>query len=272
MKLSFSERHGHKDVKGIQVNSMDESLRIRLTNYVRGELDYLDGEHRDMILSYIGTEGLVKEGGFYPEFYLEALIDKIKNATWHDVYSILEFIVPIFVNIRGEYKKNPQKAISNINRILEMEKAGYKYCSDMIIPVTNENEVCEIIKATETKYESVNTHITKALKLYADRVHPDYENSIKESISAVEAMCCIIMGNDKATLKPALDRLGSKGINIHPAQKEAFKKLYGYTSDENGIRHAGIDFVNVSSEDANFMLVSCSSFVNYLIQKYEKTV
>jgi len=44
----------------------------------------------------------------------------------------------------------------------------------------------------------------------------------------------------------------------------------GYTSDENGIRHGGIDFTNAPAEDAKYMLVSCSSFVNYLIEKWSK--
>ena len=53
--------------------------------------------------------------------------------------------------------------------------------------------------------------------------------------------------------------------------KEAFGKLYGYTSDANGIRHAG-DIGGPSStfEEAKFMLVSCSAFINYLIGVSEK--
>lgn len=47
-----------------------------------------------------------------------------------------------------------------------------------------------------------------------------------------------------------------------------FSQRYGYASDENGIRHGGIDFKDVPSEDAKYMLVSCSAFVNYLIQKF----
>lgn len=53
---------------------------------------------------------------------------------------------------------------------------------------------------------------------------------------------------------------------IHAGLKSAFNMLYGYTSDANGIRHAG-DIGGPSStfEEAKFMLVSCSAFVNYLI-------
>jgi len=52
--------------------------------------------------------------------------------------------------------------------------------------------------------------------------------------------------------------------------EKAFLELYGYTSDENGICHGGIDFASVPAEDAKYMLVSSSAFVNYLIEKWGK--
>lgn len=36
------------------------------------------------------------------------------------------------------------------------------------------------------------------------------------------------------------------------------------------IRHGGMDFKNAPAEDAKYMLVSCSAFVNYLIEKWSK--
>ena len=50
-----------------------------------------------------------------------------------------------------------------------------------------------------------------------------------------------------------------------------FEKIYGYTSDQDGIRHAILDeSKTVEPEDALFMLVSCSAFCNYLQQKAVK--
>ena len=34
--------------------------------------------------------------------------------------------------------------------------------------------------------------------------------------------------------------------------------------------HGGIDFTKASEEDARYMMVSCSAFINYLIQKNNK--
>ena len=123
-----------------------------------------------------------------------------------------------------------------------------------------------------SEFESVNIHFKKAIECYSDRTFPDYENSIKESISAVEAMCCIITGIDgsNSTLGKTLKKLKDKGVYVHPALESAFSSMYGYTSDENGIRHGGIDFTNAHEEDAKYMLLSCSAFVNYLIAKLSK--
>ena len=61
-----------------------------------------------------------------------------------------------------------------------------------------------------------------------------------------------------------------KSINIHPTLKSAFNKLYGWTSDADGIRHAMTDVPNLQAEDARFMMVICSAFVNYLVEKATK--
>lgn len=83
-------------------------------------------------------------------------------------------------------------------------------------------------------------------------------------------MCCIIAEDPKATLGEALKKLEGKGVKIHKAFQNAMASLYGFTSDTGGIRHGSIDFAGASSEDAKYMLISCSAFVNYLIEKWEK--
>ena len=52
--------------------------------------------------------------------------------------------------------------------------------------------------------------------------------------------------------------------------KAGYEKMYGYTSDADGIRHGGIDFTNAPAEDAKYMLISCSAFVNYLVEKFSR--
>ncbi len=139
----------------------------------------------------------------------------------------------------------------------------------MISPITDEEELSEIEKALKNPIDSVKEHIKQSLSLFSDRENPDYRNSIKEAISAVESLCRIISDNPNATLGDALKHIEkSDNVELHPALKDAFSKLYGWTSDKkSGIRHGFMDITNLSDEDARFMLIACSAFINYLFEK-----
>lgn len=161
-------------------------------------------------------------------------------------------------------------AIEKYSQLLKDENQPYRLHENKLIPLVSDLELAEIEAATTTCHDSVNKHVEKAWTFFSNRKSPDYENSIKESISAVEAMCCIITGltGAKATLGAAIKKLKDNGVHIHGAMENAFSSLYGYTSDESGIRHGGIDFKNAPAEDAKYMLISCSAFVNYLMEKW----
>jgi hypothetical protein len=51
--------------------------------------------------------------------------------------------------------------------------------------------------------------------------------------------------------------------------KAAFGSLYGYSSDEEGVRHALVfsNETQVDEADALFMLGACASFVSYLLAR-----
>ena len=129
--------------------------------------------------------------------------------------------------------------------------------------MTNEEEIEAIETAMNNASDAISTHLKRSLELLSDRNTSDYRNSIKEAISAVESLAAFYTNSDKGALGQLLDKL-KKQNNLHPSLIEAFKKLYGYSSDEDGIRHGIIDKSNVDFYDAKFMLVVCSAFVNYV--------
>jgi len=103
----------------------------------------------------------------------------------------------------------------------------------------------------------------------SDRKSPDYRNSIKESISAVESLVQKTVGK-KGTLGQLIEKI-EEHFELHKALKKSFRELYGYTSDKDGIRHAMLDEPNLDFEDAKFMLVTCSAFINYVNGKLQKS-
>ena len=92
------------------------------------------------------------------------------------------------------------------------------------------------------------------------------ETPSSSSISAVEALCTRLTGDQKSTLGACLKSLDPY-VSTHPAFNEAFRKLYGWTSDAEGIRHSLMEDARLESEDVRFMLASCAAFINYLLAK-----
>jgi hypothetical protein len=48
--------------------------------------------------------------------------------------------------------------------------------------------------------------------------------------------------------------------------------LYGYTSDEGGVRRAILESKTVGFTEAKFMLVTCPAFVNFVLESGKRAV
>ena len=184
----------------------------------------------------------------------EAYFDKAK---WHEVYSLVEWFVQKIVR-----NKEWQEAFhKRINVVLEENYSGYRLLNGLIVPITDAEELSDV--QTAMIVDVVSTHLQAALQCLHDK---DYRNSVKESISAVEAFVRCKTG--KSTLGDALSELEKSGIVVPNVLKQGFQKIYGWTCGEDGIRHAMMDGAQeVTVAEAKFMLVTCSAFINYLKMK-----
>jgi len=280
--MRFSERHGYAPVRSVlQTNSIDTSLRNRIWNLINmeffedaptvaGSQDYLpnysDAHSRFMLLSHHFFKEAVDE---IPLSYYRA-VQRLRTyffgCQWYSIYDLIEFLANSLSNFTEK-----EKFIRSVNAVLKDEMAGYRFVSGRIVQITSEEEVACIEQAVALPHplKPVTTHLRQALALLAEKKDPDYRNSIKESISAIESLSKILSGLPNATLSPALNAV-EKHAKLHPSLKEAFQKVYGYSSDAQGIRHALMDEPTLDLEDAKFMLVSCSAFVNYMVVKAQK--
>lgn len=96
-----------------------------------------------------------------------------------------------------------------------------------------------------------------------------YPDAMVDSIHAVESVARYLAPKSNS-LVSALNRLEERGdLKLHKALKGALGKLYGYTSDEQGIRHSLIDgeAADVGLEEALFFYAACASFAGYLANK-----
>lgn len=272
---TFSRRYKY-NVRDIQLECASNVLKRRIVAaFYKQEFDTYDTI--DWTNYTTGIEDMMIQMGVPYEFPKNEIYKK-KNAEalqsyildekqpWYIIFDFIERYLKICDDATFD------KMQAEFNAILEDEVSAYRILDGLVVPITNKSEMGSISDAMNTPFEACNIHIAKALELFANREKPDYENSIKESISAVESICSEITGIEgaQATLGKTIKKLKYAGMHIHPAMENAFTSLYGYTSDEGGIRHGSIDFVEAPSEDAKFMLITCSAFVNYLVEKWSK--
>jgi hypothetical protein len=276
--MKFSERQGFKPARTVfQIDSVDEPLLNCLWNVLQ---DYIIQPSRN---------GVFFLGRFFYDLWLDHYklrIDRMPDdesdileyaehlifeGQWYEIYDFMEFCLAHYPERRFIDNTTDFLSAENLraacNRCLEREMSAWRVVDKRVTRLTSSEEIeaVEAAQALEDKFTPASIHITTAVNYFSDRKSPDYRNAIKEAISAVESMCRIITNNPKATLGDALKQIEAVGIKLHPAFKLALEKLYGYASDQGGIRHSLLEqSTTIDFEDAKYMVVSCAAFVNLL--------
>lgn len=198
------------------------------------------------------------------ETALSTIRSKFMAASFSQVYSFLEFMANIDNHISTMASRVRQFA-TFCNSVLERERSMFRFAGATLVQLSDEQALSEVAKAlSQNDAIGVQKHVKRAAELYSQTDAPDYRNSVKESISAVEAAVAFVTGQKASGVSKPL-RSATERLVVHPALRDGFEKLYAYTSDEGGIRHAIMNEENITQADARYMLVSCSAFANYLI-------
>ena len=274
--MLFSKRKGLSIVRdSVQKDGMDDALRHGLWNALHVCIwEQIEYNHYSQTFKSSNVYGLFQNYWHnlfkWPLDNLPGYLDDAHRRVreyffkceWYEVYDFIEFTAQ-------NCPESLAKEFTDFcNHILEKDLSAYRFVGSQLTDITSAEELESIESAIDatTKHSGARKHLQTALTLLSDRKSPDYRNSIKESISAVESLCVAVSGNSEATLGNALNSIETKH-KLHPAFKKALSSLYGYTSDSDGIRHALLEESTISYSDAKFMLVACSAFVNYVLGK-----
>jgi len=270
----FSQRKGLKPLqKAIQRETLDQETRNKLWSGIK--LTVLDNYHiplpyesRDidnktkivwrliikLWLNYFSKP--IDTIPSYTEVY-KIIRDYFFQCKWNEALDFLEFIAK---NIPKQWQES---LIEISNSFFTAESSAYRFLGVEIIEISDENEMSAVEEALDSKLPYI-VHLPRALELLSDRETPDYRNSIKESISAIESICRTITKNEKTSLSECIKEIKKKQT-LHPAFEQALLKLYGFSSDEGGIRHSLTEqSIELSYSDAKYMFMLSVSFINYL--------
>ena len=239
--------------------------------YSYGYNPYIDMEKYLWTKFLNQREGNFYKGGIYHHIVATQFIED-KNNPWYRKLDLIELTIKYLYELDTNYNRSISifyLFVDLLNSEFKRLNFAYRIVNTEIVEITSDEEIVAVESSMQNSPQNIRTHLKKALELYAQRPNGDYQNSIKESISAVEAYCRKI--TKEKTLGEALNKINGEGLIIPQILKVAFEKLYAYTNHpDTGIRHALMDKTGSytpASEEAWFMLVSCSSFINYLNKK-----
>lgn len=274
--LTFSQRNGYEDLPPqMQLGEISGDLRREIYNQIWRFLDrhtqsaFYGGsaclkQEIELIIRMILGEFLNKpeEGISCEPHHVRGIFKSvILEENFNRVLDLLEMIV----NHEPEGLQ-PQ----SIAALFEKHAAAYYLKTDkkpyFFFPRTSTQEseaTLASLKAIKSAsgFDPALTHLNQAAKHLRNN---QFADSIHDSISAVESIARKITGENR--LSKALKKIEGSGMIQHEAFKEAIIKLYGYTSNEEGIRHALIENneANVGFPDALFFYNACAAFCGYL--------
>ena len=276
-KVTFSQAEGlsplptplalgelSKEARSLLWLMVHEGLEADSDYPTMGGYRYIKGRWKDVLFAIHVAVKFEPADEFSTRFprHVETLKSLIYKGDLHEVFDFITFVM--------RSRVAPPKFTAHMKWALKQSRAAYSIIDDgpTIIPTATPEEgqaINDAFALTEQGgFNGARSHLRNA----ADALNNgDFAGSVRESIHAVESIACSLNADASVTLGPALTAL-EKHITIHPALKRGFSSIYGYTSDQDGIRHALLEGeAEVDAVDATFMFGACASFVTYLINK-----
>ena len=281
-ELTFSQREGKAPLpEALQIGLLTRRFRNKVWHVLNKSIENCT------FTSNWGTGwNEAPEAQYWLEFIRSYRINVLgipHDKQPYDVSSVMEWLRSLI--IIGEYhvvlsflehmlrcQGIPDYLANSINECMEfapcfIDQSGEPIC---IVPATSKAMKKAVKKSLEninqSELDAAKSHLSKAAQ---DLNNNNYADSIRESISAVESAAQWIDPKSSKKLSYALNSLAKEGIIKHPALKAAINKLYGYASDEAGIRHArrNKDTAVVGLEEAIFIYTTCVAIVDFLVSK-----
>lgn len=277
-KVTFEQAEGIEPLPTqLQSREISKELQAHLWNYVwqrlnkdLEQMEYGPDRIRGNWRRVLTDMHVFRDGGMADEFedHFDKMASHVKGiVTSGDYIKVFGFLQWVM-----RHRNAPFEFSEAIDRILIRCRAAYRVVGGQtIIPLGSDQERDAIERALAStgipEFRGARSHLQQAA---SDLSAGQFADSVRNSIHAVEGIARVLAPSDK--LSDALSQLEA-AIGMHPAMKRGFAALYGWTSDEQGIRHPLLDAgdAKVSEADALFMLGACAAFVSFLISNGRKS-
>lgn len=277
-RLSFSQRYGHEALpEPMRLGQISDDLRRELWNATRRQLEQLRsggyflkgaGTFVEQVLGHY----LAKPEDDIPTkatTAMSAFKTVILEHPFNRVLDLLEAMLDHRTIARTLFAYK-------VRGLFEEHGAPYRLDDDrpfQFIPRTTQEQGNAAAEAVASLKQAGMAGASVHLRQAAEHLrHQRYAESIAASVHAVESVARLLDPAASKDLGPALNSLEKSGLLRHRALKSGILKLYGYASDEQGVRHALLDqeAADVGEDEALFMYGACACFAAYLADKSRK--
>jgi AbiJ N-terminal domain 4 len=204
MTMRFSQRVGAKPPFRSGLNEATQELRTRAWNLFY-PIVIPDGEGSDWGTYRANAKVIwnhlhwtTDKIPHYASDGREKLKDYWFSSDWASFFDLFERCVQILADEQRRLYREPAKLYETVNSVLEQQGCAYRFISEVLAPITNPLAMAEVKTASQCAIESVSTHIIEALRQLPPNPEASPRNSVKESISAVEAALKHLTGQPAA--------------------------------------------------------------------------
>ncbi len=272
---TFSQAHGYEAMPTmLKLEELDQKARVRIGNVFLAHIAACQRRHSKLVSGYMAEISRdlhrhhhvlsLDDWSRHINDVKARFIKTITVSSFNHVFDMIEFVL--------RHPQCPRPFIQDMKMAFSNSRLAYAIDdTDLptIVPTATAEEGEAILSSlrdlTDAGLSGSAAHLRKSSECINRR---EWANSIRESIHAVESVALKVDPTANG-LKVAVQSM-ERRMSFHPALKKAILSLYGYTSDEKGIRHALLDEdeADVDGDDAVFMLGACASFASYLWRKY----
>lgn len=225
------------------------------------------------------------------EYYLnrtpatEVLSNMIMGTSWYRFYDTVEAVAEKLIEADDDddlafawgtptnesftfsaYRQRVNELFSEYKVDWKMNDAGQL---ESPLPPYLEDKINGTEEKLNDRFKPARAHFAKA-RAYALGSHRDAENSVKESISAIESVCRIFYPG-AATLGEALKMMKKDG-SVSTLLISVIEKFYAYANAEPAVRHGSDKDSSVQEYDAELALHFAAAFIRTLILRKEAKI
>lgn len=211
----------------------------------------------------------------------EALEARVLGLEWYQFFDFVETVGHQLRDAEAKYDDDFDSDLLEkyrfrayrqaVNELFSEHRVEWRVNVDGMLEAALPKDLEERVANTEAEvlkdFQPARQHYAKARR-YILSPNRDPENSIKESVSAVESICRTIYPR-ASTLGAALKEMQTDKL-ISPMLITVFEKFYAYANAAPAVRHGSREPSSVLEIDAELALHISAAFIRAIIAQYER--